>query len=108
MENASKALLMAAGVLIALMTVVLLVVMFDNLSNSQNENVQTTREAQIIEFNNQFTTYLRDDIRGSDMISLMNKVADYNARKGDNSDEKYQQMSLTIRRNKSNSRNCFI
>lgn len=108
MENASKALLMAAGVLIALMTVVLLVVMFDNLSNSQNENVQTTREAQIIEFNNQFTTYLRDDIRGSDMISLMNRVVDYNTRKGDNSEEKYEQMKISINRNKSKCRNCFI
>lgn len=108
MENASKALLMAAGVLIAIMTAGLLVIMFNNMSDAQKENIQVAREAQVIEFNNQFETYLRDNIRGSDMISLMNKVADYNARKGDNSDEKYQQMNITISRNKSNSRNSFI
>lgn len=108
MENASKALLMAAGVLIALMTIGLLVIMFNAMSNTQKEGIQVAREAQVIEFNNQFTTYLRDDVRGSDMISLMNRVVDYNARKGDNSDEKYQQMNITISRNKSNYRNCFI
>lgn len=96
MENASKALLMAAGVLIALMTIGLLVIMFNAMSNTQKEGIQVAREAQVIEFNNQFTTYLRDEVRGSDMISLMNRVVDYNARKGDNSDEKYQQINLTV------------
>lgn len=108
MENASKALLMAAGVLIALLTIGLLLFMFSSMSNTQKEGIQVARESQVIEFNNQFTSYLRDDIRGSDMISLMNRVADYNKRKGDNSDEKYQQMNLTINRNKSNYRNSFI
>ena len=96
MENASKALLMAAGVLIALLTIGLLLFMFSAMSNTQKEGVQVEREAQVIEFNNQFTSYLRDDVRGSDMISLMNRVADYNKRKGDNSEEKYQQINLTI------------
>lgn len=100
MENASKALLMAAGVLIALMTIGLLVIMFNNMSNTQKEGIQVAREAQVIEFNNQFTTYLRDDVRGSDMISLMNRVIDYNIRKGDNSEEKYQEIELTIKRNR--------
>lgn len=96
MENASKALLMAAGVLIALMTIGLLVIMFNAMSNTQKEGIQVAREAQVIEFNNQFTTYLRDDVRGSDMISLINRIVSYNKLKGSNSDEQYQEMQITV------------
>ena len=47
MENASKALLMAAGVLIALIIIGALLLMFNNLSNYQETNTQNTRESQI-------------------------------------------------------------
>ena len=53
MENASKALLMAAGVLIALIIIGALLLMFNNLSNYQETNTQNTRESQIVEFNKQ-------------------------------------------------------
>lgn len=81
MENASKALIMAGGVLIALMILGALILMFNNLSNYQGTDIQNTREAQILEFNNQYETYNRDDVRGSDVYSLLNKVVDYNERK---------------------------
>lgn len=96
MENASKALLMAGGVLISLMVLGALLLMFNSLSNYQESGTQDTREAQVIEFNNQYETYLRDNVRGSDMISLMNRINDYNTRKGDNSDERYQEMEISI------------
>lgn len=97
MENASKALIMAAGVLIALMIIGALILMFSNLSNYQDTNIQTDREAQIVEFNNQYVTYDRNDVRGNDLISLLNKVVDYNSRKtGDTSDEKYQEMKIDV------------
>ena len=81
MENASKALLMAGGVLIALMIIGALLLMFNSLSSYQETNTQTSREAQIIEFNNQYETYNRNDVRGSDLYSLLNNVIDYNRRK---------------------------
>ena len=97
MENASKALIMAAGVLIALMILGALLLMFSNLSNYQETNTQGTREAQVVEFNNQFETYNRQDIRGTDMVSLMNRVVDYNTRKtGTTSEEQYQKMEITV------------
>ena len=65
MENASKALIMAGGVLIALMILGALLLMFNNLSSYQNTNTQTTEEAQVIAFNNQFETYNRNGVRGS-------------------------------------------
>ena len=81
MENASKALIMAGSVLIGLMIIGALLLMFNNLTNYQNTGTQTTREAQVIEFNNQYETYNRKNVRGSDLYSLLNRVVDYNRRK---------------------------
>ncbi len=80
MENASKALIMAGSVLIALMIIGALVLMFGNLTSYQETGTGNTRTAQVTEFNNQFETYNRDDVRGSDLYSLLNKVIDYNRR----------------------------
>ena len=66
MENASKALIMAGSVLIALMIIGALMLMFGNLTSYQETDTQGTRSAQIAEFNQQFETYDRDDVRGSD------------------------------------------
>ena len=81
MENASKALIIAGSVLIALMIISALLLMFNNLSSYQETNVQSTREAQVVEFNNQYETYNRNDVRGSDLYSLLNRAVDYNERK---------------------------
>lgn len=80
MENASKALIMAGSVLIALMIIGALILMFSNLTSYQDTNTKSTRSAQISEFNNQYETYNRKDVRGSDLYSLLNKVIDYNRR----------------------------
>ena len=72
---------MAGGVLIALLVIGALMLMFNNLSTYQNIGTQDVREAQIIEFNSQWSTYNRKDVRGSELYSLANKVVDYNRRK---------------------------
>ena len=80
MENASKALIMAGSVLIGLMIIGALFLMFNNLSSYQEINVQNDRDAQVVEFNNQYETYNRTDLRGSELYSLLNKIIDYNRR----------------------------
>lgn len=81
MENASKALIMAGSVLIALLIIGALLLMFNSLSSYQDTGTQDVKEAQIVEFNNQFETYNRTNVRGSDLYSLLNRVVDYNRRK---------------------------
>lgn len=81
MENASKALVMAAGILLGLMILGALILLFNNLSSYQQSNQQIELESQIVEFNNQFTTYARKDVRGNELYSLLNRVIDYNKRK---------------------------
>lgn len=101
MENASKALIMAGSVLIALMIIGALLLMFNNLSSYQDINNDNEMQAQIIEFNNQYETYNRDDVRGSDLYSLLNKVIDYNRRKsevatGNDEGQKLQFQAMSI------------
>lgn len=81
MENASKALIIAGSVLIALMIIGALLLMFNNLSTYQESNIESTRDSQVVEFNNQYSTYNRTNVRGSDLYSLLNKAVDYNERK---------------------------
>lgn len=97
MENASKALIMAASVLIGIVIISAFVLMMSNLTEYQQSSYQSNLSAQIAEFNNQYTTYERDNIRGSDMISLMNKIADYNTRYARTED--YTEMQITINMN---------
>lgn len=78
MENASKALLIAGGVLIALLVLGALLLMFNQLSGYQKSNVNIEKDTQLAAFNDQFAQYARNDLKGNDLISLVNKVVDYN------------------------------
>ena len=104
MENASKALIIAGSILIALMIIGAVLLMFNSLSNYQNIQDKDTKEAQIVKFNNQYETYNRDNVRGSDLYSLLNRVADYNRRKStvgtrtndEGLDSQFQPISVTV------------
>ena len=82
MENASKALLIAGGVLITLLVVGALLLMINNMSDYQKSNSQLVAVSQLSDFNEQFTQYVRDDLKGIELISLANKVMDYNTKTG--------------------------
>lgn len=83
MENATKALLIAAGILFGLMIISLSLVMRNNVSsyyeNMKNENIRK----EIATFNGQYLIYQKDDLRGNDLVSLINKVLDFNTDKAD-------------------------
>ena len=80
MENASKALVMAGGILIAILVVGSLLLMFNQLSYYQRSNSDITKNSQLSEFNQQFVQYSRNDLQGVELVSLVNKVVDYNRR----------------------------
>ena len=96
MENASKALIMAGSVLIALMIIGALILTFSNITAYQETNTRSTRSTQMAEFNSQYENYNRKDVRGSDLYSLLNKAIDYNRREssaGTNWADKGQEMA---------------
>lgn len=100
MENASKALIMAGEVLIAIIIMSALVLLFNSLTSYQNVEKQNERETEVIQFNNKYEAYNRDDVRGNDLYSLINRVADYNKRKSTEGEEgkelAYQPIELNV------------
>lgn len=86
MENASKALNMAGGILIAILTIGLLVYMFTSMSSTFQSEDEIKRVQEIEEYNKQYESYNRKLLRGTDVISLMNKAISSN-NKYDNLEE---------------------
>lgn len=115
MENASKALIMAGSVLIGVIVVSLFMVMANSLTDYQQTQTQNQREAQIISFNNSYEGYIRDNVKGYELMSLVNKVVDYNKRQssqGTAKDEQGQDLGfdpieLTIDFGNANNRKNF-
>jgi len=96
MENAVKALLIAAGMFIAVLLISLIAIFYNNVTGyyaSQHENKQLE---QVTEFNAKFENYNRKNVRGSDLISLMNRVIDYNASESYGDDKSYEKIKVTI------------
>lgn len=96
MENATKALLIAGGMIITVMLLTLLVFGYNRLaSNYESENEFLTNE-QLDKFNKQFQNYSEKVIRGNELISLMNKVIDYNATKAYDTEIQYKRIKVKI------------
>ena len=89
MENASKALLMAGGILLALMILVLLVYAITSMTNFTNAQDEKFSAQQIQEFNNGYLAYNKTRMYGTDIITVVNKAIDYNSKLGTD-DEKYK------------------
>lgn len=101
MENAAKALLIAGGMLIALMIIGALLLMFNQIGDYEKGQQSNEKTSQLAEFNLDFEKYMDDKgITGADIISLINKVINYNekAKKGgvNNSVDYNIKMSITV------------
>ena len=105
MENASKALIMAGGVLISLMVIGLLVLFYNNLSGMQKIKTDSETEQQAAEFNKQYDVYARA-VYGSEILSIANKIADYNKREADN--KGYTPIDLEVTFTKGLSERYFV
>ena len=78
MENASKALLMAGGMLVALILISLVVYVFASPKAVQQEIATRQKEEEIIAFNNQYEAYNKKVMRGLDIITLKNMAINNN------------------------------
>ncbi len=78
MDNINKALLIAGGILFAVLVLTLLIIFYNNMSTYYTEQHNTKMVEQITEFNNKFENYNGQTIRGNELISVMNRVIDYN------------------------------
>lgn len=80
MENASKALLIAGGVLIALIILTSFIAMYGRIANLQEEQEEQIKLDQLAEFNAKYEAYNKRIMYGTDVITLMNKVNENNVK----------------------------
>lgn len=79
MENSTKAIIIAGGMFILIMVITLLVVFGRSLSSYMQGQHDKEMVKQITEFNNKFANYQGTELRGNELISVLNRVIDYNA-----------------------------
>ena len=79
MENVSKALLMAGMTLIGVMVIGIGVYLFNNFRESASSMNNQMVQAQINEFNSQFTKYLNQkEVKAHDIVSVANLARTHN------------------------------
>lgn len=78
MENASKALLMAGGVLVAILVVSLGIYFSRIVAESIGEIYERMEQRKIAEFNQQFLEYKDTEVGIQDIVSLINLAKDSN------------------------------
>ena len=79
MENSAKAIIIAGGMFILIMVITLLVIFGRSLSSYMQGQHDKEMVKQITEFNNKFANYQGTELRGNELISVLNRVIDYNA-----------------------------
>lgn len=94
MENAAKALQIAAGVLISLLVISALVYGYSQLSSLKQIEQDNEKNEKSAEFNLQYEVYNRSGVYGSELLSLANKMENYNIKQAD--EQGYQEISLEV------------
>ncbi|MCI8655120.1 MAG: hypothetical protein HFJ48_04530 [Clostridia bacterium] len=96
MENATKALLIAAGVFFGLIVLTAAIFAYTQVVNYYRQEDEMIRTEQVIKFNRQYDAYIRDDVRGNELLSIINKIVDYNRRQADAEGIKFERMIIEI------------
>ena len=78
MEDAIKALEMAAGVLLAVIIMTLIAYFFSSIKNLPQEQDQSTQAEQLSKFNLEYEVYNKKAMYGVDVISCLNKAQSNN------------------------------
>ena len=77
MENASKALLMAAGVLVGILILTLMITLFATSSSLSKSYDNAKHEEAVQQFNANFTKYVGEDITIHDVVTITNFANKY-------------------------------
>ena len=78
MENASRALLIAGSVLVAIIVITLLVRTYGNIGNFQRQQLSVEEAQKLEEYNKQYTKYEHQYVYGTEVISIINKEENKN------------------------------
>ncbi len=94
MENMTKALEIAASVLIGVLILSLLVFGYNQIREQKNIEQKNERASQLSKFNINFESYAKDTVYGSEILSLANEVINYNEKKAVDG---YQEIELEVK-----------
>ena len=94
MENATKALEMAGSILIGILILGCLVFVYSKIAETEKIKEDSERAEQAADFNKDYEAYNRDNLYGSDMFSLANKIENYNIKEADG--KSYQEIEIKI------------
>lgn len=87
MENASKALLMAGGILIAIIIISVLMLSLSNITNMKQAEVDAELRKEVNNFNKPYLAFNKKAMYGTDVISVLNFAINnnkmYNVKFGD-------------------------
>lgn len=78
MENASKALLMAGGILLAVLVLGLLGLLLSSITSKKLSEEKSLEAQQLQEFNQQWEAYNKKALYGTDIITVVNKAIENN------------------------------
>ena len=90
---------MAGGIFIAILVITLLVFFYNNIVTVQNADEQAEIIEQSAEFNKQYDVYNRNNLYGSEVLSLANKMEDYNRKEAAEKGYPEMEMEVTINDN---------
>lgn len=74
MENATRALVMAGGILIGILILGALMLMFNSIGAYQTNKNDSDKQTEIAQFNNQFEPYNKEDLTLMELKSVYNKI----------------------------------
>jgi len=90
MENASKALMMAGAILITIMIFGMAMYFYAQYSEFPEKQGEAIKLAQIAKFNQEYESYYKEKMYGTDVVTIMNKVISNNKKYADPITGKYE------------------
>ncbi len=96
MENASKALIIAGGILLALLILSTLIYVGTTMSNMADQQNQSKQLEQTAEFNRTYEAYNRSRLYGTDVISVVNRAIEYNSNLDTDESEYFINITLIL------------
>lgn len=97
MENASKALLMTGSILIGVILLSLAVYVYNIMGETKKMETSTFTEEQLVKYNQEFLSYDKSRMYGTDVITVLNKAIDNNKRYAEDDDSNIINIKIILK-----------
>lgn len=97
MENASKALLITGSILIGVILLSLAVYVYNIMGEAKKMETSTFTEEQLVKYNQEFLSYDKSRMYGTDVITVLNKAIDNNKRYAEDDDSNIINIKIILK-----------